>query len=163
MDVGGGASTLVDHLMEAGFKKVTVLDISSAALEAAKARLGLEANQVKWIEGDIKKVEFPHAVYDLWHDRALFHFLTHAEDRKNYLGALRHSLRPGGQVILSTFSLDGPLRCSGLDVQRYDAKSLSAELGKGFELAETMTEEHLTPLGTAQKFVYCRFKRREEP
>ena len=160
LDAGGGASTLVDHLIEKGFKNVTVLDISSAALKVAKERLGDKANQAEWMEADITKGKLPPEAYDLWHDRALFHFLTQAEGRKRYGHTLRHSLRSGGHVVISTFSLDGPSRCSGLDVQRYDAKLLNAELGKEFNLIETVNEEHPTPLGTTQKFIYCRFKKK---
>jgi len=160
IDVGGGASTLVDHLLEKGFRNVSVLDISSAAIKAAKERLGSKADQVKWIEGDITKVELLPEAYDLWHDRALFHFLTKAEDRKNYLNTLYDSLRSGGHVIISTFSIDGPTHCSGLEVRRYDAKLLSKEFGKNFELVETVNEEHPTPFGTTQKFIYGRFIRK---
>lgn len=159
IDIGGGASTLVDHLIEKGFRNVSVLDISLEAIKAAKSRLGRKAAQVKWIEADITKADLLQEAYDLWHDRALFHFLTKAEDKKKYLHTLRHSLRLKGHVIISTFSLDGPLRCSGLDIQRYDANTLSAEFDEDFDLVETLNEEHPTPFGTTQKFIYCRFKR----
>mgnify|MGYP001607672235 CR=1 FL=1 len=160
IDVGGGASTFVDCLIEKGFRNVSVLDISSEAIRAAKVRLGKSADQVKWIEGDITKVELPHGVYDLWHDRALFHFLTDVGDREKYLRKLRQSLRSNGHVIISTFSLDGPKRCSGLDIRQYDAQSLGAELGEDFDLIETLNEQHPTPFGTTQKFIYCHFRKR---
>ena len=157
IDVGGGASTLVDSLLEGGFKNITVLDISSKAIASSKKRLGTRASRVNWVEADITKATLPKCHYDLWHDRALFHFLTQSEDRKKYVELLRQSLKPGGHVIIASFSLDGPLSCSGLDVARYSSETLGKELGTEFSLVESFTEDHETPSGKIQKFVYCRF------
>jgi 2-polyprenyl-3-methyl-5-hydroxy-6-metoxy-1,4-benzoquinol methylase len=155
IDVGGGASTLVDDLLERGFKHITVLDISSIALNAARARLGSRAGKVKWIEDDVTQVTLPHHHYDLWHDRAVFHFLTGTEDRQRYTEAVSHSLKPGGHIIISTFAPDGPPKCSGLDVVRYSPKSLHDEFANEFELIESASEVHSTPSGAKQKFLYC--------
>ena len=155
IDVGGGASTLVDDLLESGFKHITVLDISSSAIDAARKRLGSRADEVTWIEADITKVALPHHYYDLWHDRAVFHFLTSAEERQKYLEAVKQSLKPRGHVIISTFALEGPPKCSGLDVVRYSPQNLHEEFGNEFELIESASEVHLTPFGTKQKFIYC--------
>jgi len=155
IDVGGGASTLVDDLLESGFKHITVLDISTAAINAARKRLGSRAEEVTWIEADITKVALPHHYYDLWHDRAVFHFLTSAEERQRYVETVKQSLKPRGHVIISTFAPDGPPKCSGLDVVRYSPKSLHDEFGNEFELIESASEAHLTPSGTKQKFIYC--------
>jgi ubiquinone/menaquinone biosynthesis C-methylase UbiE len=160
IDVGGGASTLVDDLLEMGFKHITVLDISSAAIDAARARLGSRAEDVTWIEADITQVTLPHHYYDLWHDRAVFHFLTSAKDRQRYIEAVKHSLKPRGHVIVATFVPDGPPRCSGLDVVRYSPQSLHDEFGNDFELIESTSEAHITPSGTQQKFVYCYLRKR---
>ena len=155
IDVGGGASTLVDDLLESGFKHITVLDISTAAINAARKRLGSRAEEATWIEADITKVALPHHYYDLWHDRAVFHFLTSAEERQRYVETVKQSLKPRGHVIISTFAPDGPPKCSGLDVVRYSPKSLHDEFGNEFELIESASEAHLTPSGTKQKFIYC--------
>ena len=155
IDVGGGASTLVDDLLARHFEHVTVLDISAAALAVAQARLGARASQVSWLEADITTVALPHHYYDVWHDRAVFHFLTRAEDRQRYVLAVRHAVKPGGHVIVATFAADGPLRCSGLEVMRYSPGSLHAEFGEAFELVESAREMHETPFGTEQKFIYC--------
>jgi ubiquinone/menaquinone biosynthesis C-methylase UbiE len=155
IDVGGGASALVDDLLERGFKHITVLDVSSKAIDLARARLGYHADKVTWIEADITQVKLPKNQYDLWHDRAVFHFLTSAEDRQNYVELIKNSLKPNGHIIMATFALDGPPRCSGSDVVRYSPDSLIEEFGADFELIETASEEHLTPSGTKQKFVYC--------
>lgn len=160
LDVGGGASTLVDDLVARDFRRVTVLDVSAAALQVAKARLGPRAVEVAWIEGDITKVELPPRAYDVWHDRAVFHFLTDAGDRERYVRALRHALKPDGHVVLATFGPGGPPRCSGLDVVRYSPESLQAALGGEFELAASLREDHRTPAGKVQEFVYGRFRRR---
>ncbi len=159
IDVGGGASVLADRLVELGYA-VSVLDISPRALAAAKERLGVAASSVAWIEGDINSVALPEEAYDVWHDRAVFHFLTDKADRSKYLDQLRRALKPGGSVVISTFSLAGPPKCSGLDVARYSPETLSKEFGKEFELVESKSESHLTPFETRQEFVYCRFKRR---
>ena len=159
IDVGGGASTLVDDLLERGFRHITVLDISSAAVNTARARLGSRAGEVTWIEADITRVTLPRHHYDLWHDRAVFHFLTSAEDRQRYVDVVKHSLKPRGHVIIFTFALEGPPKCSGLDVVRYSPQGLHDELGNEFELIESASEVHLTPSGTNQKFIYCHFKK----
>ena len=155
IDVGGGASTLVDDLLAEGCCNLTVLDLSEAALTAAKARLGELANRVAWITGDITTVALQRHAYDVWHDRAVFHFLTSPGDRAAYLRAVLHSVKPGGFVIVATFAEDGPEKCSGLPVMRYSADSLHAEFGASFRLVEQEREEHHTPFGTVQKFVYC--------
>ncbi len=155
IDVGGGASTLVDHLLADGYQNVTVLDVSGVALAQARARLGPLAGPVRWIEADITEAALPPNQYDVWHDRAVFHFLTQAEDRVRYVEAVRRSVKPGGHVIVATFAADGPTQCSGLDVVRYSPDSLHGEFGSDFELLESAPEAHQTPFGTEQKFVYC--------
>ena len=159
LDVGGGASTLVDDLLEQGIRDITVLDISGHALAVSKARLGERAKGVNWMEVDVTQARLPAAYYDVWHDRAVFHFLTNAEDRRRYLDAMRGALKPGGHAILATFALEGPPRCSGLDVVRYSPETLHAEVGDDFRLIETLDEEHRTPFNTVQKFMYCRFQK----
>jgi SAM-dependent methyltransferase len=159
IDVGGGASTLIDDLLLDGYTALTVLDLSSTALGAAKIRLGSQADKVRWVEGDITKVSLqPHA-YDVWHDRAVFHFLTNKEDRQAYVETVLRSMKRGGHVIIATFAEDGPLQCSGLPVMRYGPSELHAEFGSPFELIQHEREEHQTPFGTVQKFVYCYFRR----
>jgi 2-polyprenyl-3-methyl-5-hydroxy-6-metoxy-1,4-benzoquinol methylase len=155
IDVGGGASTLVDHLLNDGFQHVSVLDISATALQVAQQRLGVRSDSVRWLEADITQVELPISQYDIWHDRAVFHFLTKPEDRKKYVDAVRKSVKQGGHVIVATFAADGPLRCSGLDVARYNTDDLHNEFGVDFELLDSTSEEHHTPFGTDQKFIYC--------
>lgn len=155
IDVGGGASTLVDHLLEDGFQQVTVLDISAAALEIVQQRLGPRARLVTWLEADITRATLPHQEYDVWHDRAVFHFLMEREDRQRYVNAVREAVKPGGHVIVATFASDGPERCSGLEVVRYDSEGLHNEFGADFELLDSVREEHQTPFGTEQKFIYC--------
>jgi 2-polyprenyl-3-methyl-5-hydroxy-6-metoxy-1,4-benzoquinol methylase len=155
IDVGGGASTLVDDLVSAGFQHITVLDISATALQLARERLGARAVDVNWIEADITRADLPHQAYDVWHDRAVFHFLTQPSDRQRYINTVRHAVRTGGHVILATFAPDGPDRCSGLDVVRYSPESLHGEFGESFELVDSSRETHRTPFGTEQKFVYC--------
>lgn len=159
IDVGGGASRLVDALVEAGFQNVTVLDLSEAALETAKTRLGSHAPQVQWLVRDVTNWE-PSRSFDIWHDRAAFHFLTEADDRDAYLSRLKRALEPGGHAIIATFALDGPERCSGLPVVRYDAASLAQALGGGFELIETMRHRHSTPWDSEQRFQFSLFRRR---
>jgi len=158
IDVGGGASVLVDKLLDQGFGDLTVLDISSKALDYAKKRLGNRAGAVKWIEADVTEFE-PSEKYDLWHDRAVFHFLTSEEDRKKYLQNMNKALNPGGQVIIAAFSLDGPLKCSGLDVERYSPEKMNNQLGNAFELVKSADEGHMTPWGKEQKFTYCYFRK----
>ncbi|MBI3313934.1 MAG: class I SAM-dependent methyltransferase [Candidatus Omnitrophica bacterium] len=159
IDVGGGASTLVDDLLEKGYSDISILDISGTALETSKKRLGNKADKVHWIEGDITNVKLPEKHFDLWHDRAVFHFLTDAASRQKYKKNLAYSLKPGGGLILATFSLKGPERCSGLNVMRYSPELLQAELGKGYRLIKTLEETHPTPFGTTQEFAYCFFRR----
>lgn len=154
IDVGGGASTLVDDLLARGHTNLTILDISPTAIEAAKARLGPQAEQVCWLAADVTEVELPPRAYDLWHDRAVFHFLRDAEDRRRYVAAVRRSVKPGGHVLVATFGPEGPTRCSGLDVVRYSADDLRAQFGNDFQPVESATEIHTTPRGVAQQFVY---------
>jgi SAM-dependent methyltransferase len=174
IDVGGGASLLVDHLLDAGYANLTVLDISAAALEHARQRLasGGRAATVRWIEGDVLDFQAPQR-FLLWHDRAVFHFLTDPADRRRYVQSLRSHLcaadpppgvsaseapGSGAQVIVATFAVDGPPRCSGLDVTRYDAAAIGRELGEEFELLETADETHTTPWGAQQRFEWFRFQ-----
>ena len=159
IDIGGGASSLADHLLNAGYKHVTVLDISAKALENSKQRLGKQAKEIQWMVGDITQVDLPSGSYDIWHDRAVFHFLTQAEDRKRYVDVLGKSLKPGGHLIIATFAADGPPKCSGLDVMRYSADGLRRELGEKFRLVKSLDEVHQTPFDTQQKFVFCHFQK----
>ncbi|HEY2897044.1 MAG TPA: class I SAM-dependent methyltransferase [Gemmatimonadaceae bacterium] len=155
IDVGGGTSTLVDALLDRGVARIAVLDISRAALEHSKARLGARAASVEWIEADITRVDLgANATYDVWHDRAVFHFLTHRDDRRRYVAAARRAIRPGGVALIATFSLQGPTRCSGLDVVRYDSELLARELGNGFSVERSVDDLHHTPSGAAQAFTY---------
>ena len=156
IDVGGGASVLVDFLLDAGFTRLAVLDISAAALAYAKERLGARAGDVEWFEADVTGFTSPHC-FNLWHDRAVFHFLTDKPDRQKYVQTLKRTLTSDGYVIIATFAIDGPLKCSGLEVARYDASAIAAELGEGFRLLEQVDETHTTPWGTEQKFSYFRF------
>lgn len=155
IDVGGGNSTLVDDLLESGFADVSVLDISGKAISDSKERLGTRAERVNWIEADITTVELPAYHYDVWHDRAVFHFLTDAEDRRKYIEQVMRALKLGGHIIVASFSLDGPPKCSGLDVMRYSAETMHDEFGDTFNLVESVSEKHNTPFGTSQDFVYC--------
>lgn len=156
IDIGGGDSRLVDHLIGRGVRCVTVVDISGAALRRAAARL--PGAPVRWIEADVTGAWTAPPV-DLWHDRAAFHFLTDATDRARYVEHLSNTLKPGGQAIIATFALDGPPKCSGLDVMRYSADTLAAELGTTFRLIETLNDDHHTPMGSVQPFCYNRFIR----
>lgn len=158
LDVGAGASVLVDELLAAGYRP-TLLEIAEAAFARVRERLGGRAQQVSFIVGDITAVDLPEAAYDLWHDRAVFHFLTEPDQRKAYMKALRRALKPGGFVVLAGFAPDGPERCSGLPVCRYDAQGFAAQLGDGFGLLESTRELHPTPFGTAQAFQCARFRR----
>lgn len=155
LDVGGGASRLVDGLLRKGYGNVTVLDLSAAALEQARARLDDAGSRVLWLEADIRTIELEPAATDVWHDRAVFHFLTSEEDRQRYVQQVRHAVRPGGYVLVATFADDGPERCSGLEVARYSAGALHAEFGDAFRLVRSEREEHVTPWGATQRFVYC--------
>lgn len=155
IDVGGGASVLVDDLLDAGYRNLTVLDLSESALATSQARLGERAQSVQWIAADITRAELPVARYDVWHDRAVFHFLTDPEDRARYVAQVLKSVKPGGHVIVATFGPGGPLQCSGLDVVRYAPDALHAEFGAPFRLLRHETEIHHTPTGKEQEFVYC--------
>jgi SAM-dependent methyltransferase len=162
IDIGSGASTLVDDLLMGGYSELTVLDISGAALRTAKERLGESARNVKWLEASITTARLPVAAYDVWHDRAVFHFLTSAEDRQAYVQTVLGAVKPGGHVIVATFADDGPTQCSGLPTRRYSADALHAEFGQQhFTLIRHEKEAHRTPLGSVQQFVYCHFSRRE--
>ncbi|WP_233865689.1 class I SAM-dependent methyltransferase [Paraburkholderia adhaesiva] len=155
IDVGGGASTLIDDLIGEGYLNLTVLDLSEAALSAARTRLGARANRVAWIAGDITQIELPVHAYDVWHDRAVFHFLTAKEEREAYVRTVLRAVKPGGSVIVATFAEDGPDHCSGLPVVRYSPDALHDEFGAPFTLLRQEREEHHTPFGTVQKFIYC--------
>jgi ubiquinone/menaquinone biosynthesis C-methylase UbiE len=155
IDVGGGASTLVEDLLAHGYTDLSVLDLSQAALSSVQQRLGMAAQQVRWIAGDITRLALPVHAYDLWHDRAVFHFLTDPAQRQAYVNAVLRAVKPGGHVIVATFAEDGPLQCSGLPVMRYRAEELHAEFGAPFTLLCHEREEHQTPAGTTQKFIYC--------
>jgi SAM-dependent methyltransferase len=158
IDVGGGASRLVDHLLERGFRQLSILDMSANALEQAKKRLGRRRDGVEWIVADIAAWQ-PVRVYDLWHDRAAFHFLTEPADRDAYVACLKKAVRPGGNVIIATFAPDGPERCSGLPIVRYDAAGLARTLGDGFGLVETRSHRHTTPWHSVQSFQFSSFRR----
>lgn len=158
IDIGGGESTLVDDLLARGYRELTVLDISAAAIAVARQRLGDAANGVTWLASDIMQAALPARHFDLWHDRALFHFLTAAEQRAAYVERLLHALKPGGHAIIATFGPQGPAKCSSLDTVRYDAASLQRELGPRFALIEHSTELHHTPFDTTQQFVYGCFR-----
>jgi 2-polyprenyl-3-methyl-5-hydroxy-6-metoxy-1,4-benzoquinol methylase len=155
IDVGGGESTLVDDLLLRGYKNITVLDVSQTAINLTKSRLGSAAEQVRWLVADIAEIELEPRAYDLWHDRAVFHFLMAREQRIAYVRQVARSVKPGGHVIVSTFGPEGPTRCSGLEVMRYDAESLHDEFGARFRLVESSKELHHTPFGTTQQFLYC--------
>ena len=159
IDVGGGTSTLVDDLIADGFQQISILDVSGAALQIARQRLGGRAVHVKWIEADITQADLPEQAYDLWHDRAVFHFLAQSEDRKRYVDAVRRAVRVGGHIIVATFASDGPDHCSGLEVIRYNPESLHSEFGDEFVLVDSTNETHQTPFGTEQKFIYCYCRR----
>ncbi|MBR1125396.1 methyltransferase domain-containing protein [Bradyrhizobium lablabi] len=158
VDIGGGASRLVDHLLVKKFERITVLDLSAAALDAARARLGEDAKKVRWEAADITQWN-PPAHYDLWHDRAAFHFLTEPADQIAYAERVKRAVNAGGHVIIGTFAPDGPEKCSGLPVVRHDAASLSGVLGPDFELVDTRRHDHVTPWGSVQRFQFSTFRR----
>jgi SAM-dependent methyltransferase len=158
IDIGGGTSRLVDALMNEGFEAVTVLDLSKQALAIAKTRLGSLGEKVRWVVADVTTWE-PSETYDVWHDRAAFHFLTEPKDRAAYAERSSRAVRPGGHLIIGTFAPDGPERCSGLQVVRYDAASLREMLGSEFALMENRLHDHRTPWGTRQRFQFSRFRR----
>jgi 2-polyprenyl-3-methyl-5-hydroxy-6-metoxy-1,4-benzoquinol methylase len=155
IDVGGGESTLVDDLLYRGYENLTVLDISQTAIDVTKARLGENADRVQWLAADITETELAPSAYDVWHDRAVFHFLTSMEQRFAYVRQVATAVKPGGHVIVSTFGPEGPKKCSGLDVVRYDAESLHSQFGVKFRLLKSSKELHATPFGTIQQFLYC--------
>jgi 2-polyprenyl-3-methyl-5-hydroxy-6-metoxy-1,4-benzoquinol methylase len=155
IDVGGGESTLVDDLLLRGYKNIAVLDVSQTAIDLTKSRLGSAAEQVRWLVADITEFALEPRAYDLWHDRAVFHFLTAREQRIAYVRQVARSVKPGGHIIVSTFGSEGPTKCSGLEVMRYDAGSLHGEFGARFRLVESSKELHHTPFGTTQQFLYC--------
>ncbi len=155
IDVGGGSSTLIDDLLENGFADVSVLDISAKALETSRARLGKKAALVQWLEADITQVSLPEDHYDVWHDRAVFHFLTDENDRRKYVGLVMRSVKVGGHIIVASFGENGPQKCSGLDVVRYSPEMMHDQFGGEFKLIKSLNEKHETPFGTAQEFIYC--------
>ena len=155
IDIGGGESTLVDDLLARGYENITVLDVSQTAFHVTKRRLGLAAELIHWLAADITEAELEPGAYDVWHDRAVFHFLTASEQRVAYVRNVAHAVRPGGHVIVSTFGPEGPTKCSGLDVVRYDAESLHDQFGVRFRLVESSKELHRTPFGTTQQFLFC--------
>ncbi len=155
IDVGGGESTLVDDLLDRGYRRFSVLDISQTAIDVTRKRLGDCADQVTWLAGDVTSMELPKHRYDVWHDRAVFHFLTNPADRTAYVRQVGEAVKPGGHVIVATFGPEGPLKCSGLDVVRYDAETLHDQFGAQFQLVKHLSELHQTPFGTNQQFLYC--------
>ena len=158
IDVGGGASRLVDHLIDEGWRNVTVLDIAPAALERSRRRIGDRATGVKWLAADVTQWMLP-ARFDLWHDRVVFHFLTEPAARVAYSAAMAGAVRNGGHAIIGTFAPDGPERCSGLPICRYDADGLAAKFAAQFQLVGTLSEDHVTPAGKVQRFMFCRLRR----
>ena len=156
LDVGGGLSRLVDHLFDDGFSRLAVLDISAHAISSTRQRLGKKALNIEWFAQDILEFETDHK-FSLWHDRAVFHFLTRKEDREQYVNILRAALKNNGQLIIAAFAIGGPEKCSGLEIVQYDAVKLQAELGDHFELLEQQSEVHVTPSSVKQQFTYFRF------
>ncbi|MCX4186283.1 class I SAM-dependent methyltransferase [Methylophaga sp. OBS4] len=159
IDVGGGASILVDELLADGYQNITVLDIAREALSSARTRLGDRQSEVQWLEANILDTELPDRAYDLWHDRAVFHFLTSPEDRHTYIRTMLRSVKQGGLIIIATFAEDGPTTCSGLPVMRYSVEELHAEVGDSFLLLGHERELHQTPTGNEQSFIYCLFRK----
>ncbi|MEQ1814469.1 MAG: class I SAM-dependent methyltransferase [Candidatus Nitrotoga sp.] len=155
IDVGGGTSTLVDDLLDKGYTALTVLDISASALLTSQQRLARRANLVRWTEANVSDAPLGSHQYDVWHDRAVFHFLTREDERHAYVATVMRAVKPGGHVIVSTFAEDGPLQCSGLSVVRYSAEALHAAFGNPFTLVQHEKDDHLTPSGNVQKFIYC--------
>jgi SAM-dependent methyltransferase len=158
LDVGAGESTLLDDLLALGYRKVTVLEISPTAMEALKERVGQAGRAIQWICGDVTEAVLPETSFDLWHDRALFHFLTEAEQRRAYVERVKRALKPDGSLIVSTFGPSGPERCSGLAAMRYDVSSLGSEFGDRFRLVESSLDLHETPSGAVQQFLTCRYR-----
>ncbi len=162
IDVGGGASVLVDYLHEQGYTNLAVLDIAGEAIASSQQRLGKIAENIQWYESDVTQFQ-PDRQFNLWHDRAVFHFLTEERDRQNYRQVLAQSLKPNSHVIIATFAIGGPTKCSGLDIIQYDAEKLRIELGDNFRLIETKSEIHLTPGDKEQEFIYCHFQKMPMP
>jgi 2-polyprenyl-3-methyl-5-hydroxy-6-metoxy-1,4-benzoquinol methylase len=158
IDVGGGASVLVDELLSDGYSDLTVLDMSAAALATTQKRLGKSAQRVQWLEVDVLEVELPKARFEVWHDRAVFHFLISPQDQQRYVEQVRFALRPGGHLAIATFAEEGPTRCSGLEVQRYSPESLERAFEPHFRLLSTRADDHTTPTGKRQAFIYCTFQ-----
>lgn len=158
IDIGAGASTLIDGLLDAGYSALTVLDLSPTALKVSRERVGPRGARVEWLVGDVLEAALPALAFDVWHDRAVFHFLTAEAERRRYLEQVRRAMRPGGLVIVATFAEDGPMRCSGLEVVRYSPTQLHAEFGAPFALTESHRELHSTPTGATQAFTYCAFR-----
>lgn len=155
IDVGGGASSFVDDVLDLGYTNVTVLDLSDAGLQAARARLGERAKLVKWICADVTRAPLPERAFDFWHDRAVFHFLQDPQARADYIETVRRSVKPGGHIVVATFGPHGPEKCSGLEVLRFTPEGLHAEFGNDFAKVGSTTEMHTTPWGSEQEFVYC--------
>jgi 2-polyprenyl-3-methyl-5-hydroxy-6-metoxy-1,4-benzoquinol methylase len=157
IDVGGGESTLVDDLLGAGYRSLTILDVAGSAIKKSQWRLGSTAQSVGWLVGDATTVALPSCAFDVWHDRAVFHFLTEPAQRAAYVSQLVSALKPEGQVVLATFGPQGPEKCSGLDTRRYDKESLQDQMGPDFLLVRSLIVQHHTPFGTTQQFLYCHF------
>jgi SAM-dependent methyltransferase len=155
IDIGGGEATLVDDLLFDGYLDISILDISQHAIDVARGRIGEKANKVHWYCADITQATLPQNYFDIWHDRAVFHFLTEDTQRVRYVEQVMRSVKHGGHVIMATFGPEGPEQCSGLDVVRYDAEHLHGQFGKAFKLINSSTETHQTPMGTTQQFLYC--------
>ena len=155
IDIGGGEATLVDDLLSKGYTNISVLDISQKAIDVARERIAELADKVHWYCADITTATLPQNYFDVWHDRAVFHFLTEESQRVKYIEQVMRSVKHGGYVIMSTFGPEGPEKCSGLDVVRYDAENLHGQFGKKFKLINSSTEIHNTPMGTTQQFLYC--------
>lgn len=159
IDVGGGASTLVDDLLDKGYRDLSVLDLSDRAISVVRERLGTRASQISWLLGDVTETELPASHFELWHDRAVLHFLIEPEQRLKYRDKLLHAIKPGGHVITGVFALEAPPQCSGLPVQRYSLEKLSAIFGAEFDLERHHKEIHKTPSGVEQQYLYCQFRR----
>ncbi|QTR50933.1 class I SAM-dependent methyltransferase [Candidatus Thiothrix anitrata] len=155
LDIGSGAATLADDLLATGYANVSLLDISAHALAITQQRLGVNVSQIQWLVGNVLEVDLPPNHYDVWHDRAVFHFLTEEADRQRYVQQVLRALKPAGHVIMATFGEHGPTQCSGLDVIRYDATALHGEFGRSFRLLDSLTINHETPAGAVQQFLYC--------
>lgn len=155
LDIGSGAATLADDLLAAGYANVSLLDISAHALLITQQRLGVKAEQIRWLVGNVLEIDLPPNHYDVWHDRAVFHFLTEEADRQRYVQQVLRAVKPAGHVIMATFGEQGPKQCSGLDVMRYDATALHGEFGRSFRLLDSLTVNHQTPAGAVQQFLYC--------